>query len=372
MTGPKQKVYNDFHSFSRKAKAPEFENQRNKFDIPELIHNLDTLLDVTEDEIRRNDRQAKLLKDQNKGMEADSQEIRKAIIDEEKEVARMKEVFGVVEEFAQSENQTLDACKRLLLKLKRDFALEYKIYGLDSIALSNVMPMLRSHFNHWDPLEKPEYGTDVVEEWKEILQGEGKEKKHMFDRMKSEIDALPAFDRCIWESWMPVVRQTALRWNVKSQSQQMIHAILTWIPILPDWITDNLLEQIIVPRIKEEVEKWNPTTDEVPIDSWLLPWHPILGHRLMPVYSPIRQKLAKALRNWVATDESAIAVMKPWNGVFTKPTMSSFLAMNIIPKLEQALASMNMNPLENMVSFLKLFISLLILIFRNILSFMQY
>uniref|UniRef100_A0A914YRE4 G-patch domain-containing protein n=1 Tax=Panagrolaimus superbus TaxID=310955 RepID=A0A914YRE4_9BILA len=347
MTGPQQKVYNDFHSFSRKAKAPELDNDRRKFDIPELTHNLDTLLDVTEDEIRRNDRQLKLLKDQNKAIEADSQEIRKAIIDEEKEVAKMKEVFGVVEEFAQSKSQTLKSCKDLLLRLKRDYAVEYKIYGLDSIALTNVMPMLRAHFNSWNPLNDPEYGIEMVEEWKEILQGEGKEKKHMFDRMKSELDALPAFDRCIWESWMPAMRQTALRWNVKQESKQMIHAVLTWIPILPDWIADNLLEQIIVPKIKEQVEKWDPTSDAIPIDSWLLPWHPLLGHRLMPVYSPIRQKLAKALRSWVATDESAITVLKPWNDVFTKPTMNSFLAINIVPKLEQALATMNLNPVEN-------------------------
>uniref|UniRef100_A0AC35F2R7 G-patch domain-containing protein n=1 Tax=Panagrolaimus sp. PS1159 TaxID=55785 RepID=A0AC35F2R7_9BILA len=347
MTGPQQKVYNDFHSFSRKAKAPELDNDRRKFDIPELAHNLDTLLDVTEDEIRRNDRQLKLLKDQNKSIEADSQEIRKAIIDEEKEVERMKEVFAVVEEFAESKNQTLKSCKDLLLRLKRDYAVEYKIYGLDSIALSNVMPMLRAHFNNWNPLNDADYGIEIVEEWKEILQGEGKEKKHMFDRMKSELDALPAFDRCIWESWMPAMRQAALRWNVKTESRQMIHAVLTWIPILPDWIADNLLEQIIVPKIKEQVDKWDPTTDAVPIDSWLLPWHPILGHRLMPVYSPIRQKLAKALRNWIATDESAITVLKPWNDVFTKPTMNSFLSINIVPKLEQALSMMNLNPLEN-------------------------
>uniref|UniRef100_A0A914PVX4 G-patch domain-containing protein n=1 Tax=Panagrolaimus davidi TaxID=227884 RepID=A0A914PVX4_9BILA len=192
MTGPQQKVYNDFHSFSRKAKAPELDNDRRKFDIPELAHNLDTLLDVTEDEIRRNDRQLKLLKDQNKSIEADSQEIRKAIIDEEKEVERMKEVFAVVEGFAESENPTLKSCKDLLLRLKRDYAVEYKIYGLDSIALSNVMPMLRAHFNNWNPLNDPDFGIEIVEEWKEILQGEGKEKKHMFDRMKSELDALPA------------------------------------------------------------------------------------------------------------------------------------------------------------------------------------
>ncbi|KAE9555814.1 hypothetical protein FO519_001028 [Halicephalobus sp. NKZ332] len=350
MTGPQQKVYNDFQSFSRKSKAAAFDGQeRRKFDIPELTQNINMLLDLTEEEIKRNDRQIKLLKDQNKSLDADCQQIRKTIIDEDEEMKRLQEVLDVVKEFSNSQNQTLSACKKLLLRLRREYEMEYKMYGLDAIALTNAMPMLREYFNDWNPLKLgyADHGMNLIKEWREVLQGESREMKRSFDRHKNELDALPAFDRCLWEAWMPAIRQAALKWDVKMDSDRMLDVVLTWMPILPDWIVDNLLEQVIAPRIKEQVDAWSPTVDEIPIHSWLLPWHSVLGHRLTAVYPIIRMKLAKSLKEWIATDSSAIGVVRPWKDVFAKSSMSSFLSNNIIPKLEQALLHMNLNPLEN-------------------------
>ena len=366
MTGPQQKVYNDFQSFSRKSKAAALDGQeKRKFDIPELTQNINMLLDLTEEEIKRNDRQIKLLRDQNKSLEADCQQIRKTIVDEDEEMKRLQEVVDIVKEFENGQNQNLDACKKLLLRLRRDYEVEYRMYGLDSIALASAMPMvsnfikslidhfiifqLREYFNNWNPLKLgyADYGMDLVREWKEVLQGEGREMKRTFDRHKNELDALPAFDRCLWEAWMPAIRQAALKWDVRMDSDRMLDVVLTWMPVLPEWIVDNLLEQVIAPRIKEQVDAWNPTVDEIPIHSWLLPWHTVLGHRLTTVYPVIRMKLAKSLKEWVATDSSAIGVVRPWKDVFAKSSMSSFLSNNIIPKLEQALLHMNLNPLEN-------------------------
>lgn len=42
-------------------RAPEPETDRVNFDIPELMYNLNTLIDLTEDEIRRNNRELKFL-----------------------------------------------------------------------------------------------------------------------------------------------------------------------------------------------------------------------------------------------------------------------------------------------------------------------
>lgn len=55
-------MYNDYNSFSKRTRAPEVETDRKKFDVPELMHNLNMLLDLTEDEIRRNDRHVRFLK----------------------------------------------------------------------------------------------------------------------------------------------------------------------------------------------------------------------------------------------------------------------------------------------------------------------
>lgn len=37
--------------------------------------------------------------------------------------------------------------------------------------------------------------------------------------------------------------------------------------------------------------------------QWLVPWKDVVGDRLLPVFAPIRQKLAKALKKWTSTDD---------------------------------------------------------------------
>lgn len=102
---------------------------------------------------------------------------------------------------------------------------------------------------------------------------------------------------------MPSIRRAALNWNPRTDGPVMIDLLENWLPLLPRWMGENLLEQVIVPRIKDVVDQWNPMTDHIPIDSWLLPWHTILGDRLQPVYPTIRQKLARALREWEPSDQ---------------------------------------------------------------------
>jgi tuftelin-interacting protein 11 len=60
--------------------------------------------------------------------------------------------------------------------------------------------------------------------------------------------------------------------------------------------------QVLVPKIKDQVEAWDPATDPVPIETWLHPWHAVMGDRLLLIYSTLRQKLAKGLRNWAPGD----------------------------------------------------------------------
>lgn len=60
--------------------------------------------------------------------------------------------------------------------------------------------------------------------------------------------------------------------------------------------------QIIIPRIAAQVDEWNPLTDRIPIHTWLHPWLDVMGDRLQPIFSPIRQKLTKALKEWNPTD----------------------------------------------------------------------
>ena len=119
----------------------------------------------------------------------------------------------------------------------------------------------------------------------------------------------------------------------------MVDLLDRWEPLLPEWIMENILNQLILPRIQTEVDAWNPLTDLIPIHAWIHPWLPRLSARLELVYPTIRQKMAQALVAWQPSDQSARSVLMPWVPVFSKGAMDAFLVKNILPKLQQALMS---------------------------------
>jgi len=47
--------------------------------------------------------------------------------------------------------------------------------------------------------------------------------------------------------------------------------------LIPSDIINNVLENMILPKIQSEVELWDPLTDLVPIHLWIHPWLPYLS-----------------------------------------------------------------------------------------------
>lgn len=72
-------------------------------------------------------------------------------------------------------------------------------------------------------------------------------------------------------------------WNARNWSP-LVELLDTWTPLLPPWVLDNVLEQLVLPRLQKEVEAWNPLTDTLPVHSWLHPWLPLMG-MLKNIYS---------------------------------------------------------------------------------------
>jgi len=58
----------------------------------------------------------------------------------------------------------------------------------------------------------------------------------------------------------------------------MLEVIELWNMLLPGWIYANILDQMILPKINEGVEAWDPMSDNIPIHAWIHPWLPILGN----------------------------------------------------------------------------------------------
>lgn len=69
-------------------------------------------------------------------------------------------------------------------------------------------------------------------------------------------------------------------WNPRD-CDPLITFMEVWTPILPQWVLDNIYDQLIMPRIMTEVNNWNPLTDTTPIHVWVHPWIPLLSELLL-------------------------------------------------------------------------------------------
>merc|ERR1719354_612043 len=238
---------------------------------------------------------------------------------------------------------TLEHLVQAFQTLQTEYIAEYKLYSLESLVVPLGYPLLTRHFATWQPLQDPLYGLDVVKLWKQLL-----EEKNERSLEYTENRSMNQFEKLIWDLWMPHIRTTVTQWLPKD-CDKLVAILEAWIHLLPDWVVANILDQLVMPKLVAAVETWNPLTDATPIHSWVHPWLPIMGERLEPLYAPIRQKFAAALKNWYPSDPSAKVILSPWVKVFSKGTMEAFLLRSIYPKLEECMREFKINPHQQLL-----------------------
>lgn len=56
----------------------------------------------------------------------------------------------------------------------------------------------------------------------------------------------------MWEVWMPFVRNVVAQWQPRN-CEPMVDFLDSWVHIIPVWILDNILDQLIFPKLQKEV-----------------------------------------------------------------------------------------------------------------------
>lgn len=224
--------------------------------------------------------------------------------------------------------------------IQENYFEEYLIYDLGELAPGLVGPLLTSALVSWNPLTAPNQYTDVFQQWKEIL-----DQSNQRGTLSVHAQSVSQpYNNLVWSTWMPVIRATVSTWSPRD-CDPLIRLLDIWKPIIPMWIMENLLEQVILPQINSEVLQWNPLTDTVPIHVWIHPWIPLMGQRLQDsVYPIIEDKLGTALTSWHPSDRSAKLMLRPWQPAMSPGAFAAFLHKYILPKLQVCLSSLHINP----------------------------
>ncbi|KAF9240731.1 TFP11-domain-containing protein [Melanogaster broomeanus] len=317
--------------------------------IPEVRHNLRLIAEACKTDLDGLAREAKALEDRKRFITQEDVRLRKKVADEAELISRLQQVTLVVDEINTKSRElasvyeaTLDDFSPLFSKLLVQFPTEFDKYRLDEIVVAAIAPIVRRIVAQWNPLLDPSALVSTFRTWKQALKVNLVEQppQTQLDVYGARTVAPPPiiekpmtpFESLLWNVWLPKVRTSVNNDWDPSDPSAAIKLYETWATFLPPFVRDNLLDQLILPKVAKAVSEWNPKSNTVPLRSFVFPWLPHLGLRVEDVLDDARRKIKSILRSWVATD-GLIQDLAVWRDVFDSANWDSLLLKYIVPKL---------------------------------------
>lgn len=263
-------------------------------------------------------------------------------------ISRLQQVSLVVDEINTKSRElasvyeaTLDDFSPLFSKLLQ-FPTEFDRYRLDEIVVAAIVPIVRRIVAQWNPLADPFSLVSIFRTWKQALKVNLVEQppQTQVSLYGAVVGAPPPvveqpmtpFESLLWNVWLPKVRTSINNEWDPSDSSPAIKLYETWASFLPAFVRDNMLDQLILPKLVKAVSEWNHKRTSVSLQSLVFPWLPHLGLRVDSVLDDARRKVKSMLRAWVAPDglPEDLAV---WRDVFNSAEWDNLILKYVVPKL---------------------------------------
>merc|ERR1711970_1053924 len=128
---------------------------KTNFELPELIHNLNLLVDMCEQDIIQTDRKLAHHKDRVTVLQTEGEKL-SALVDKEKEqVESLEQIIAVIDRLEQKfvdGSLDMELALKAFRKLKEEFQKEFKEFELQYVATTIVVPLVKSSLINWVPL----------------------------------------------------------------------------------------------------------------------------------------------------------------------------------------------------------------------------
>ena len=122
------------------------------------------------------------------------------------------------------------------------------------------------------------------------------------------------FESLLWNIWLPKVRTSINNEWSPDTPQQAVKLYEVWSSFLPPFIRDNLLDQLILPKVQKAVADWNSKNAKASLQAIVFPWLPHIGLRLEDIVGDARRKVKNLLRSWVV-EEDILPDLAAWKDV---------------------------------------------------------
>lgn len=104
---------------------------------------------------------------------------------------------------------------------------------------------------------------------------------HFPSRSASEVT--DAYLQLVFEVLLPPLRSAIVTSWEPRDPEPLLTLIEAWEGALPAVAMGQLLEALVMPKIRTAVGSWEPRQETVPIHAWIHPWLPYLGSQLEDV-----------------------------------------------------------------------------------------
>lgn len=122
------------------------------------------------------------------------------------------------------------------------------------------------------------------------------------------------FESLLWNVWLPKVRIALNNDWSPAEPQPAVKLYESWSSFLPTFIRDNILDQLVLPKIQKAIVEWNVKRSKATLQAIVFPWLPHVGLRLEDVISDAQRKIKGVLRAWVA-GEAIPSDLSAWREV---------------------------------------------------------
>ncbi|BEJ14771.1 hypothetical protein CspHIS471_0405380 [Cutaneotrichosporon sp. HIS471] len=344
--------------------------------LPELRHNLGLVVDVTRGEVNSLVKEGKAVNERRRWALRDEDRSRQMVDESANGKHPVQETLTATElkslEVVQSSLNTIstisqrevseeplslrpleDAFNRLLI----DHDKEYRLLGLDDVVVGAIDVVLRKPFAQWQPFDvSADALLSTLKPWKKAFNLEGTTPPDAPDETSNR--SMTAWESLLWHRWLPKVRSAINNEWDAMDPHPAVHLIESWDPILPSFIHDNILDQLVLPKVTVTVEEWTPANGRnVSLASIIFPWLPLMGERVGELLESGKRRVRAVLRKWQPKD-GVLSELQRWrDDIFSTHEWDKLMGDHVLGKLGNVLRdgfivnprSQDMKPLRDVI-----------------------
>lgn len=87
-----------------------------------------------------------------------------------------------------------------------------------------------------------------------------------------------------------------------TEPQPAVHLLESWSPLLPRFMRDNILDQLILPKLSSLVRDWSARRSKYSLASVVFPWLSPLKDRADEILDEAKLRIGEVMKRWTVRD----------------------------------------------------------------------